>query len=102
MFAGDAQPFRPEFLTGEDQDFFRRMIDRGHVFVWCDEAVAYEVVPPVRWRRTFMLRRALLRGRISLLHPTFGLPRHRQVDRGGSRVCGGVAVRAGDGPIDDS
>ncbi len=73
VFAGDAQPFRPEFLTGEDQDFFRRAIDSGHVFVWCDEAVAYEVVPPVRWRRTFMLRRALLRGRISLLHPTFGL-----------------------------
>jgi glycosyltransferase involved in cell wall biosynthesis len=73
VFAGDAQPFRPEFLTGEDQDFFRRAIDRGQVFVWCDEAVAFEVVPPVRWRRTFMLRRALLRGRISLLHPTFGL-----------------------------
>jgi succinoglycan biosynthesis protein ExoM len=74
VFAGDAQPFRPEFLTGEDQDFFRRMIARGHVFVWCDEAVAYEVVPPVRWGRAFMLRRALLRGRISLLHPTAGLP----------------------------
>ena len=63
MFAGDAQPFRPEFLTGEDQDFFRRMIDKGHVFVWCDEAIAYEVVPPMRWNRIFMLRRALLRGR---------------------------------------
>jgi succinoglycan biosynthesis protein ExoM len=74
VFAGDAQPFRPEFLTGEDQDFFRRMIARGHMFVWCDEAVAYEVVPPVRWGRAFMLRRALLRGRISLLHPTAGLP----------------------------
>jgi len=73
VVAGDALPFRPEFLTGEDQDFFRRMIARGHVFVWCDEAVAYEVVPPVRWGRIFMLRRALLRGRISLLHPTFGL-----------------------------
>jgi succinoglycan biosynthesis protein ExoM len=74
VFAGDPQPFRPEFLTGEDQDFFRRAIARGHVFVWCNEAVAYEVVPPVRWGRIFMLRRALLRGRISLLHPTSGLP----------------------------
>lgn len=63
-------PFRPEFLTGEDQDFFRRAIAGGHTFVWCDEAVAYEVIPPVRWSRTFMLRRALLRGRISLLHPS--------------------------------
>ena len=72
IFAADAQPFRPEFLTGEDQDFFRRMIEKGHVFIWCNEAVAYEVVPPVRWKHTFMLRRALLRGTVSLLHPTFG------------------------------
>jgi succinoglycan biosynthesis protein ExoM len=66
-------PFRAEFLTGEDQDFFRRMIERGHVFVWCEEAAVHEVVPPVRWRRTFMIRRALLRGGMSPLHPTFGL-----------------------------
>ncbi len=71
----DAEPFRAEFLTGEDQDFFRRMIEKGHVFVWCHEAMAYEVVPPVRWRRGFMLRRALLRGAVSPSHATFG-PRH--------------------------
>jgi len=73
VFAAGEQPFRPEFHVGEDQDFFRRMIDQGHVFIWCDEAVAYEVVPPIRWKRTFMLRRALLRGRMSLAHPTFGV-----------------------------
>jgi succinoglycan biosynthesis protein ExoM len=67
-----SQPFRPDFLTGEDQDFFRRMIERGFVFIWCNEAVAYEVVPPARWNRRFMLRRALLRGAISPNHPTFG------------------------------
>jgi cellulose synthase/poly-beta-1,6-N-acetylglucosamine synthase-like glycosyltransferase len=65
-------PFRPEFRSGEDQDFFRRMIEAGHTFIWCNEAVAYEVVPPVRWKRTFMLRRALLQGASSVLHPTFG------------------------------
>jgi len=27
------QPFRPEFRSGEDQDFFRRAIARGHTFV---------------------------------------------------------------------
>jgi hypothetical protein len=43
-----------------------RMIKKGHAFVWCDEAVAYEVVPPVRWKRSFMLRRALLRGKMAL------------------------------------
>ena len=36
-----SQPFRPEFRSGEDQDFFRRMIQEGHVFVWCNEAVIY-------------------------------------------------------------
>ncbi len=72
IFEAGAQPFRPEFLSGEDQDFFRRMIQKGHVFIWCNEAVAYEVVPPMRWKRTFMLRRALLRGKASLVHPTFG------------------------------
>jgi len=73
VFAVDELPFRPEFRVGEDQDFFRRMIEKGHTFIWCDEAVAYEVVPPIRWKRTFMLRRALLRGANSLLHPTFGV-----------------------------
>src|SRR5271157_640873 len=48
------QLFRPEFRTGEDQDFFRRLIEKGHVFIWCNEAVVYEVVPPTRWDRTFM------------------------------------------------
>jgi glycosyltransferase involved in cell wall biosynthesis len=72
VFADDPAPFRAEFLTGEDQDFFRRMIERGHRFIWCEAAAVHEVVPPGRWRRTFMIRRALLRGAVSLLHPTFG------------------------------
>jgi succinoglycan biosynthesis protein ExoM len=72
VLTADVQPFRPEFRTGEDQDFFRRMIEKGHLFVWCNEAVAYEVVPPVRWKRSFMVRRALLQGAVSVLQPTFG------------------------------
>jgi succinoglycan biosynthesis protein ExoM len=72
IFAPGEQPFRPAFLTGEDQDFFRRMIEKGHSFIWCNEAVAYEVVPAIRWKRTFLLRRALLRGAISVVHPAFG------------------------------
>lgn len=73
LFATAELPFRPEFLSGEDQDFFRRMIEKGRSFVWCDEAVAYETVPPGRWKRSFMLRRALLRGKACLVHPTFGM-----------------------------
>jgi len=72
LFEAGGHPFRPEFRTGEDQDFFGRMIEKGHVFIWCNEAVAYESVPPIRWKRTFLLRRALLQGTISLIHPTFG------------------------------
>ena len=71
LLDGTDQPFREEFGTGgEDQDFFRRMSARGHRFVWCNEAVAYETVPPNRWTRRFMFRRALLRGRNALRHPT--------------------------------
>jgi glycosyltransferase involved in cell wall biosynthesis len=71
VFAGLDMPFRPEFRTGEDQDFFRRVIDKGYVFVWCNEAVAYELVPAIRWKRSILLKRALLRGYTSLAHPTF-------------------------------
>lgn len=64
------EPFLAQFNNGgEDQDFFRRAIANGSRFVWCDEAVAYETVPPNRWRRRFMIERALLRGRNSLRHP---------------------------------
>ena len=69
IFGSTEARFRPEFRTGEDQDFFNRMIERGHVFVWCNEAVAYEVVPPIRWNRTFLLKRALLRGTTALAQP---------------------------------
>lgn len=68
LFEGSMPPFNPEFLSGEDQDFFRRMSEQGRVFVWCAEAVAYEVVPPVRWTRSFMLRRAMMRGVFSARH----------------------------------
>lgn len=60
-------PFRAEFgLGGEDVDFFRRMTAQGHRFVWCNEAVVYEVVPPNRWTRSYRLKRAMLLGRSTL------------------------------------
>jgi succinoglycan biosynthesis protein ExoM len=63
LLDGMTEPFRPEFGNGgEDQDFFRRMIERGAVFNWCNEAAVLEVVPPERCRRRYLLRRALLRG----------------------------------------
>ena len=56
-------PFRPQFATaGEDTDFFRRLAQGGRVFVWCDEAIAFEHVPSSRCTRRFLFRRAALRG----------------------------------------
>lgn len=72
IFEGDDRPFNPAFRSGSDQDLFRRMIAKGHSFIWCNEAVAYEVVPPIRWKRKFMCRRALLSGTNSSNHPSFG------------------------------
>lgn len=71
ILSGFDSPFRPEFATaGEDMDFFRRMMDQGYAFVWCDEAAVYETVPQSRCNRRYLLRRALLRGSNFPKHPT--------------------------------
>jgi glycosyltransferase involved in cell wall biosynthesis len=72
LLRGSDSPFRPEFRAGEDVDFFRRAIAQGRVFVWCNEAVVYEAVPPARWKRIYLLRKALLRGASAALRPTVG------------------------------
>jgi succinoglycan biosynthesis protein ExoM len=60
-------PFRRQFGSGgEDVDFFRRAMELGKVFVWCNEGTAYETVPTERTRISFQLKRALLRGKVSL------------------------------------
>ena len=73
MLFDEEQPaFRQEFLSGEDQDFFRRMIAKGHRFVWCGDVLAYEVISPERWTRSFMLKKALLQGFVGIHDPAFG------------------------------
>jgi succinoglycan biosynthesis protein ExoM len=54
-------PFRPEKgrTGGEDMDFFRSLIARGHVFVWCDHAPVYEHLGPARCRKRYYIDRAL-------------------------------------------
>ena len=67
LVADLAEPFDVRFASGgEDVDFFRRMMEQGARFTWCDEAVVYESVPPARTTRGYYLRRGLLRGRNSL------------------------------------
>jgi succinoglycan biosynthesis protein ExoM len=67
-------PFQSEFATaGEDVDFFRRMMEKGYTFVWCNEAVVHELVPASRCTRSYLLNRALLRGSNFHKHPTHRL-----------------------------
>jgi succinoglycan biosynthesis protein ExoM len=62
--------FKAEFATGgEDVDFFRRMTEQGRSFVWCKEAVVHEIVPSARCKRSYLLKRALLRGSNFPKHP---------------------------------
>ena len=72
LFAGDPVPFRPEFKTGEDRDFFRRKMAGGRVFVWSAEAEVFEVIPPARWKRMYYVRKALLQGASAALQPSCG------------------------------
>ena len=69
LFA-DPVLFRTEFRVGEDQDFFRRRMEAGCVFVWCAEAEAFEVIPPERWKRVYLMKKALLRGASAALQPS--------------------------------
>jgi succinoglycan biosynthesis protein ExoM len=64
LFDGIIDPFNPEFgkTGGEDVDFFKRMMQKGHIFVWCDEGCVSEIVPPERYKKSYFLKRALLRG----------------------------------------
>ena len=71
ILAGVKEPFRLEFGTGgEDIDFFARMMEKGDAFIWCNEAIVYELVTPERCTRQYFVRKALLRGKNILKIPT--------------------------------
>lgn len=68
-------PFDPKFPAGgEDVNFFRKTMERGSVFVWCNEAPVHEVVPPARLRVSYFIKRAFLQGNVSARY-------HRTMDR---------------------
>jgi succinoglycan biosynthesis protein ExoM len=64
MFNGIESPFDPRLglSGGEDADMFDHMLRRGESFVWCQEARVYEEVPRERQTRTYLIRRAFIRG----------------------------------------
>ncbi|MBP1768335.1 MAG: glycosyltransferase [Candidatus Aminicenantes bacterium] len=61
LFGDDGRWFDPALgLTGgSDGMFLSELVDRGRIFVWCDEAVVYETVPEERWAAGFYLKRNL-------------------------------------------
>jgi glycosyltransferase involved in cell wall biosynthesis len=69
MLVCDPRPFRPEFRAGEDQDFFRRKIEAGYKFIWSADAVVSETIPPAHWKRSYILRKAVLQGATAALQP---------------------------------
>ncbi len=63
--------FRKQFGSGgEDRDLFRRLIEKGYTFAWCNEAPVFEIIPKERWKTSVMLKRALLRGQSAINHPS--------------------------------
>jgi len=54
---------------GEDQDLTRRMMERGFIFIWCNEAIAHEIIPPAKWHIKNMIRKAFIRGKMSAQYP---------------------------------
>ena len=67
MFENTENRFGPEFgrTGGEDIEFFKKMMEIGKIFVWCNTAPVYETVPSERWEENFYLRKYLRIGGLS-------------------------------------
>lgn len=64
VFEDSRDRFDPAYgrTGGGDAIFFKRMMNKGHVFIWCNEAVVYETVMPERRRKSYYIKRAFTRG----------------------------------------
>jgi succinoglycan biosynthesis protein ExoM len=53
--------FDPQYgrSGGEDVWFFVKVIGKGRVFVWCDDAPVYETVTPERWKISYYVLRSV-------------------------------------------
>ena len=47
---------------GEDVWFFLKVIEKGYVFVWCNEAPVYEIVSSERWKASYYFKRSIRLG----------------------------------------
>ena len=79
IFNSMDEKFLPQFGSGgEDRDFFKRAMEKGHKIFYCEKAMVYEVIPDERVKRKFMIKRALLRGQVAQANSENGL--HGLVD----------------------
>lgn len=64
IFEDTDNRFEPQFgrTGGEDVWFFVKVIGKGRLFVWCNEAPVHEIVPPERWKESFYLRKSIRLG----------------------------------------
>jgi hypothetical protein len=46
-----------------------RTMGKRSKFIWCNEAVAHEIIPLDRWRLKNMVRKAFIRGKMSAQYP---------------------------------
>jgi succinoglycan biosynthesis protein ExoM len=78
---------------GEDSEFFKRVVARGHEIIWADDAVVYECIPASRTTRRWLVRRAYrvanglggpqLRALLGMTRRDVGLEAARCLIRGG-------------------
>ncbi|MGO9417042.1 MAG: glycosyltransferase family 2 protein [Syntrophobacteraceae bacterium] len=68
IFKSPDNYFDERFLHGEDKELFERLIRKGYLFVWCNEAPVFEIQPQKRLNARYLLKRALIRGSYSVLH----------------------------------
>jgi glycosyltransferase involved in cell wall biosynthesis len=64
LFEDTGALFDPKYglSGGGDVNLFHRMMQRGKVFKWCNEAVVYEHVPAERQTKRYYVQRAFTRG----------------------------------------
>ena len=64
LFSDRGNRFDPIYgrTGGGDAVFFKQMMEKGYVFVWCNEAVVNEAVPLERQRKSYYIKRAFTRG----------------------------------------
>jgi len=87
--------FDPAFgrTGGEDSDFFWRQAREARLFVWCDEAIAYEIVPPDRWTVAYHVKRYLRSGTLDGERMRSGrLASRGQILRNSLIFCGCAAI----------